>query len=83
MGFDDKIGNYLIASQSILLPPHSFKQYLYNNESYQMGKGIEESLQELLKPFEGNLQKAAMQAALKYFIFTLNKRFSRNRADVV
>lgn len=65
MGFDDKMGNYLIASQSIFLPPHSFNQFVHN-ESNQLRHRMEESLQDLLKPFGGNLQKAAMQAALKY-----------------
>ena len=64
MGFNDTMGNYLIAAQSSLLAPHNFHQHRPMNKSDD--NSMDESLQELLKPFEGDLHKATMQAALKY-----------------
>ena len=64
MGFNDTMGNYLIAAQSSLLAPHNFHQHRPMNKSGD--NSMDESLQELLKPFEGDLHEATIQAALKY-----------------
>ena len=62
MGFNDTMSNYLIAAQSTLLAAHSFRLDKDRNQL------MSQSLDELLKPFDGNLYSATMEAALMYYL---------------
>lgn len=62
MGFNDTMSNYLIAAQSTLLVAHSFRLDRERNRL------MSQALDELLEPFDGNLYKATMEAALMYYL---------------
>lgn len=66
MGFNDTMSNYLIAAQSTLLAAHSFRLDKERNRL------MSQALDELLKPFDGNLYSATMEAALMYYLLHFN-----------
>ena len=60
MGFNNTMGSYLIASQTQLLASHNFRKDKERN------KLMSETLQELLKNLDGDINDVSMKAALQY-----------------
>jgi len=60
MGFNETMGNYLIAAQSTLLLADSFQR------DHERIRQFDIELDRLLKPFGGDLRVVSLRAALKY-----------------
>ena len=60
MGFNDTLGTYLITAQSKLLMSESFR------DDTETNKLLSEALNNLMKPYGGNILQVSDHAALRY-----------------